>query len=118
MDPDCIDEMRHKLLSLRAELLGAAETGRESSQTVELDQSRVGRLSRMDAMQVQAMAQASMRRREQDLRDISAALARIDSGDFGYCETCGEAIAGKRLAINPAARLCIGCAGRAEQPGA
>jgi len=107
--------MRARLLQLRNELEAAAATGDESAATVELDQSRVGRLSRMDALQAQAMAQASGRRRDQTLRDITAALARIDSGDYGFCESCEEPVAEKRLEFDPAARLCIACASNAEQ---
>ncbi len=109
------EERRVRLLQLRGELESVAETGDRSAETVELDQSRVGRLSRMDAMQAQAMAQESGRRRDQALRDITAALARIDSGDYGLCESCEEPIAEKRLEFDPAARLCIACASRAEQ---
>ncbi len=99
---------------MRVELELATEAGDESAQTVELDQSRVGRLSRMDAMQAQAMAQASGRRREETLRNITAALARIDSGDYGYCRSCEEPIAVKRLEFDPTATLCIDCASKAE----
>ena len=109
------DEMRVRLIHLREELEAVARTGDESSQTVELDQSRVGRLSRMDAMQAQAMSQASGRRREDTLRNITAALARVDSGDFGFCQSCEEAIDVKRLEFDPTALLCIGCATAAEQ---
>ena len=77
---------------------------------VELDQTRVGRLSRMDAMQAQAMSVETGRRRRQQIRDIQAALERIDDGDFGDCLECGEGIAPARLTINPGARLCIDCA--------
>jgi DnaK suppressor protein len=115
MDAAALEEIRDRLFRLRDELELAAEAGAMSSQTVELDQSRVGRLSRMDAMQAQAMAQASGRRREKALRDITAALARIDSGDYGYCRSCEEPIAEKRLEFDPAASQCIECASKAEQ---
>jgi DnaK suppressor protein len=108
-------DMRQRLLVLRAELEAVLATGAESSQTVELDQSRVGRLSRMDAMQAQAMSQESGRRREQTLRDITAALARIDSGDFGFCRVCEEPISPKRLEFDPTAQMCIDCANKAER---
>ncbi len=112
-----MEDMRERLLVLRAELEAVLATGSESSQTVELDQSRVGRLSRMDAMQAQAqaMSQESGRRREQTLRDITAALARIDSGDFGFCRVCEEPISPKRLDFDPTAQMCIDCANKAER---
>jgi DnaK suppressor protein len=105
---------RNKLLALRQELLLTQETGDQAEETVELDQTRVGRLSRMDAMQAQAMAVETGRRRRIRIRQIDAALARIDLDEFGYCQTCGEDIARGRLEIDPAALLCIACAEKTE----
>ena len=106
--------VRNKLLELRAELLAVAQAGKASAEVVELDQSKVGRLSRMDAIQAQAMAQASEQRREQTLRRIDAALKRIDDDDYGYCLKCDEAINPKRLEFDPTVTLCIECASKAE----
>ncbi len=78
---------------------------------MELDQSAVGRLSRMDAIQVQAMQLETERRRGIELQRIDAALKRIDSDDFGYCLVCDEAIQPKRLENDPTAPTCIDCAG-------
>ena len=79
-----------------------------------LEQARVGRVSRMDALQGQAMSRASQQRRQQALRAIGAALARIDAGDYGHCAACGEPIDRRRLAHEPATPLCIDCAHAAE----
>ena len=79
-------DVRDKLLKLREELEAVAATSEQSSQTVELDQARVGRLSRMDALQAQAMAKESGRRREATLRRITAALERVENGDYGLCQ--------------------------------
>ena len=110
-----VETMREKLLSLRAELEAIAATCDASAEVVELDQSKVGRLSRMDAMQAQAMAQASAQRREQMLRQITAALGRIDRDEYGDCQTCDESINEKRLDFDPTATLCINCASESEQ---
>ena len=77
---------------------------------VELDQQVQGRLSRMDAMQGQAMAKATNQRRHAEIAQLDAALKRIDENEFGYCVTCGEKIAIKRLEINPATGRCFDCA--------
>jgi DnaK suppressor protein len=98
------------LLKRREELLAVAETADSAADTVELDQTRQGRLSRMDALQQQAMSQETNRRRDLELRRISAALARLESGDYGYCVTCDEEIAAGRLEVDPAAEQCIKCA--------
>jgi len=105
---------KSRLLEMKSALLEAQDTGDEAEQTVELDQTRVGRLSRMDAMQAQAMSVETGRRRRQKLVQIEAALKRIEADDFGYCQGCGEAIAPKRLEIDPTVRLCISCAAKNE----
>jgi len=104
------ENYRLQLLDLKKMLLQAQETGDQAEETVELDQARVGRLSRMDAMQAQAMSKETGRRRRQKLVQIEAALRRIEENDFGYCQECGEAIATARLAIDPTVMLCIQCA--------
>ena len=66
------------LLEVRlAELRGLIDGARDQVKPVELDQTSVGRLSRMDAMQVQAMAQETERRRHLDLQRVQAALERL-----------------------------------------
>ena len=108
-------DWRERLLALRAELEGIEESGAEASAVVELDQAKVGRLSRMDAMQAQAMAKASVERRQQMLRRIDAALRRIDEDDYGVCRVCDEPINPKRLEFDPTVDLCIDCASKAER---
>jgi DnaK suppressor protein len=109
------DDMREKLRQMREELESIAAASDEASEVVELDQARVGRLSRMDAMQAQAMSQASGRRREMMLQKIAAALERVDNGDYGFCQRCEEMIDRRRLEFDPTAVLCIDCATKAEQ---
>lgn len=106
--------MRDRLLQLQAELEAEAQTADGAAAIVELDQSKVGRLSRMDAMQAQAMAQASVRRRDAALRRIAAAIKRIDEGEYGRCQECDEPINPKRLEFDPTVLLCIDCATRSE----
>ena len=105
---------RELLLALKQTLLRAHETGDLAEQTVELDQTRVGRLSRMDAMQAQAMSKETGRRRRQKLLHIDAALKRIEQDDFGCCQECGEDIAPARLEVDPTVQLCITCASAKE----
>lgn len=105
-----LQRFKSLLLKLKAELLEAGETGQQAEDVVELDQARVGRLSRMDAMQAQAMSMETGRRRRRLLIQIDAALERIRSGDYGYCHECGETIHPGRLQADPTATLCITCA--------
>ncbi len=106
---------KKRLLSLRDELLVLNEIGKAAAETVVLDQTRQGRLSRMDALQQQAMSKASNLRRQKKLRDIEAALVRIDNNEYGDCEECAEAINPKRLKLNPTVTLCIQCAEALEK---
>ena len=105
---------RERLESRRRALLQAEESGRDSERTVELDPSRVGRLSRMDALQNQAISRETGRRRRRALRQVEFALRRIDQGEFGACLECGETINPLRLEADPTVSLCIDCAEAAE----
>ena len=109
-----IAAFRDRLLARERELIEEEKSGDESAGTVELDQTRLGRLSRMDAMQAQQMARASSRRRQAERGRIAAALKRIDDGEYGYCLSCGDPIPEQRLTIDPAAPQCVACATRSE----
>ena len=104
------EEARAALLARQQELAMETEANADSRDTVELQQDSVGRLSRMDAMQQQAMAQAQERRRKAEGARITAALERLDEGEWGYCLSCGENIADKRLAHDPSVATCVKCA--------
>lgn len=97
-------------LSARLRALETEDAAGEASQkTVELDRQAVGRLSRMDALQNQAMAQAQARRRQAERQRIYAALQRIDDGEYGFCTDCGDAVEPARLAADPAIPRCLDC---------
>lgn len=115
MEDEQIDYFRDRLLQLQAELDEQNPQATDAAKTVTLDQSAVGRLSRMDALQSQAMAMASQRRKDLLRRRVQIALEKIDSGDYGWCEQCDEAINPRRLEIDPTAGECIQCAEKREQ---
>jgi DnaK suppressor protein len=106
------DLMKKRLLDRREELEALIESSAGTKTDAELDQQRIGRLSRIDAMQQQAMEAETGRRRKQELARITAALKRIEDGDFGYCTACDEPIALKRLENDPANPLCFECASK------
>lgn len=91
-------------------LLAIEQTARDAAGTVALDQTRVGRLSRMDALQAQQISKEGNRRRKLKIEQIRDALRRIERNEFGECTHCGDAIAPGRLEANPSAALCIACA--------
>ncbi len=94
-----------------AELAAEDRLGEAGQATVELDQQAVGRLSRQDALQNQAMAKATQARRQAERSRLRAALARLEDGEYGYCEDCGDDIPSGRLRLDPAALRCVECAG-------
>jgi len=104
-----IKKFKVPLEQLRDELCELSSIAADSRKPVELDQTSVGRLSRMDALQGQAMQLETERRREIEKTKIHAALARIETGDFGYCTICDEDIALKRLEHDPSVPNCIDC---------
>jgi DnaK suppressor protein len=108
-EPD-LKKYRQCLLELREDLSNQDGRGKSGQRTVTLDQQSVGRLSRMDAMQQQAMAKANQTRRDQMKTRITAALSRLDEGEFGYCLNCGDDIASKRLDFDPTVPTCLSCA--------
>ena len=105
-----IESYRRKLLKMRKNLEELLALSEEGGATVELDQSKVGRLSRMDALQAQAMSREVERRRRQELRRIESALARVAEEEFGFCLSCGEEIEQERLALDPSVPQCQNCA--------
>lgn len=101
---------RQGLNDLIAQLDELDAMTRESRKPVELDQTTQGRLSRMDALQVQAMQEATADRRRSERARAVAAIARMNDGDYGYCVSCGEDIPKKRLKHDPATPTCVDCA--------
>ena len=105
-----LQHFEKKLLNEQAELLGIADLVGDSAETVSLDQTAVGRLSRIDAMQQQAMAVASQQRQGERLLMIKAALERIEDGEYGECIECLTMIPIARLEFDPSASCCVNCA--------
>ncbi|WP_170325281.1 TraR/DksA family transcriptional regulator [Ruegeria arenilitoris] len=93
-----------------AEIADHSASEKDAQAIVELDQQAVGRLSRMDALQNQAMAKAQQANRDIETRRLQAALIRIEEGEFGYCEDCGDTIPKARLNLDLAATKCVSCA--------
>jgi len=105
-----MQEFRTLIHARLDELEQNSVSGQQAQSVVVLDQQAIGRLSRMDALQNQAMAKAQQVRRDVELRRLQAALGRISEGEYGYCEDCGDEIATGRLRLDPAAGKCVSCA--------
>ena len=98
-----------RLLQLKATLESELAQLHQSAQPVMLDQQSVGRVSRIDAIQQQQMAQSNKLLVIKRLREITRALQRANEDKYGRCEECNETILKARLAIKPEARYCIEC---------
>lgn len=81
----------------------------KSDSPIERSGSAIGRLSRMDAIQVQAMQEMGHRQLEVRLKQIEQALAAIEQGKYGICRGCKEPIGTKRLEAVPEAPFCVDC---------
>jgi len=107
-----LDQFRQQLEEVKATYLETLRISIESAKGEELDQTRVGRLSRMDAIQSQAIVRTANRRIQEDLKNVEFALKRIKSGTYGWCQSCGGDIPTARLRAIPYALKCIECANR------
>ncbi|HQZ46022.1 MAG TPA: molecular chaperone DnaK [Usitatibacteraceae bacterium] len=87
-----------------------------SAAPVALDQSAVGRLSRIDAMQQQAMALNHVQRLRTELRKVDAAIDRLAAGSYGICCRCDEKMTPERLQVDPAAPFCQECIDETSPP--
>ncbi len=110
MNRSMLADFDTRIRSRLAELEQSSEAGKKAQEVVHLDQQAVGRLSRMDALQNQAMAKAQQSNRNREMSRLKAALARIEEGEYGFCEDCGDEIPIGRLNLDYAASKCVSCA--------
>lgn len=108
---------REQLTLLRLELERAFEklgrsmkASRRAARPVTLDQTSVGRLSRIDAIQNQSLSQGIQAREQVKAALLTSALERMDRGTYGVCTGCGEAIRFERLELFPETPTCSRCA--------
>ncbi len=108
MDQITQESFRSVIDARLAEIEAELNATSDSTKPIAPDVS-VGRLSRLDSMQMQQMALASKRRLEEQRARLHEGRGRIDSGTFGRCLRCGNDIALKRLQLQPDAVACIPC---------
>jgi len=107
--------MKQRLIKRQKRITTLLNTDNGLSDPVELDQTRQGRLSRMDALQMQAMAKETTRRHQVELQRIASALKRIEDDEYGYCVVTGEAIESARLEADPAVPTSLAAAKSSEK---
>ncbi len=111
---DEVFELHGDLIALKAQLEQELAQVSDRTETVDLEQP-IGRISRVDALQQQKMAQAQRMRTRARLSLVKVMLRVADEGDYGECRRCNEAIGYERLKAQPEAPLCLACAKSAEK---
>ncbi len=114
LSDDQLATLHRMLEALKVELRAELDRDSDAAAIVDLDTPQ-GRLSRMDAMQQQKMAQAQRRRLRVRLSHIDRALVAVSDDEYGECRICEEPIGYRRLSVRPEAPLCIGCTEAAER---
>jgi len=102
-------ELRAELERQIARLTRSMRVTEEAARPVELDQTAVGRLSRMDALQNQQLMQNLKEREEIRFAHLENALKRLEAGTYGVCTECDAAIRADRLFVFPETPVCAAC---------
>ncbi len=111
MDQQTVDRLRERLESERGELhrqlddLGA----RPDAEGIERPDLNEGFADAGQAAAERASLLTLVSKLRDTLRDVEAALRKLDEGTYGTCERCGQPIGDERLEALPAARLCLRC---------
>jgi DnaK suppressor protein len=103
-----IERFKKLLLERKNAIIQTAETTRESALAVE----QADLPDEVDMATSETGQALNLRLRDRELillKKIDTTLAKIDDGEFGVCERCGEDISLKRLEARPVAQLCIRC---------
>ena len=106
--------LNQKLLAQQSELGQLLKNKEADAQPVALDQSAVGRVSRIDAIQQQSMALANRANYLRRFKLVCKALKSIELNEYGYCQQCGELITYARLQLQPEVSFCIVCQTKSE----
>lgn len=113
MTPHDLAHFEQRLKELAAQIEAELSVADAAASSITPDNA-IGRLTRMEAIQAQAMGQEGRRRQRGRLQRIQRALARLAKGEYGRCATCGDEIPRGRLEVMPESALCVRCAARAR----
>jgi DnaK suppressor protein len=107
--------LKNTLLVHQKDLSEQLKLSAQAAEIVTLDQTAVGRVSRIDALQQQSMAISTRGKVKLKLQKVTIALKAITNENYGYCKQCDEDIPFKRLEIQPEAQLCLACQSKTDQ---
>ncbi|RLB77738.1 MAG: hypothetical protein DRH06_03175 [Deltaproteobacteria bacterium] len=109
-------ETREHLLQLRAEVLAESERAYAASQSLGKDGvPDIGDMSSNSYHQEVLMNLSETQRSR--VRDIDAAIERMDKGVYGLCMRCEEEISARRMEVRPFSRYCVDCKAEVEKFG-
>lgn len=109
LTPDQIAEIEEELRRQLRRLERSIRVTDEAMEPIQLDQTAVGRLSRMDSLQTQSLTRNLQEREQVKLAQIHEALGRLEEGTFGLCTECGGEIPFQRLFVVPETASCASC---------
>ena len=109
LDDEQLGALRHELDRQLAKLKRSMRVTDEALRPVELDQTAVGRLSRIDSLQNQGLTRNLQQREQIKLSLLLEALNRVKAGTYGVCTGCGSHIPFERLLVFPEAPECAAC---------
>ncbi len=116
MEEEELQEIRNNLLKMREELLEESKRAYADSQSLGKDGvPDIGDMSSNSYNQEVLMNLSEAQRGR--VRDIDAALERMDHGVYGLCARCEEEIPTRRMEVRPFSRYCVDCKSEVEKFG-
>lgn len=116
MDEQELAEIRAHLLKMRDDVLAESERAYAASQSLGKDGvPDIGDMSSNSYHQEVLMNLSETQRSR--VRDIDAALERMDKGVYGLCMRCEEEIPARRMEVRPFSRYCVDCKAEVEKFG-
>lgn len=109
LDEKAMQGLKNLLIEMRTQLDEQVRLSNPAVDVVKLDQTSVGRVSRIDAIQQQGIAVAAQNKAKRQILYVNKALKAMEIGDYGFCVSCGQGISMPRLMVRPEANLCLSC---------
>ena len=109
MDDKQLQAVKEKIESEIAKTTATIADYRSMVQPVSPDNA-IGRVSRMDAINNKAVAEAALRQAEDKLMRLQIMLTKVAEPNFGKCARCGSPIPLARLLLMPQSNFCVNCA--------
>jgi DnaK suppressor protein len=109
LTPEQLEDLRTTLARDQRKLERSMRSTAKTMKPVGLDQTSVGRLSRIDSLQNQGLTRNLQEREQARLGQIVSARQRFEAGTYGRCVACSATIPYERLLVFPEAPTCAGC---------